>query len=357
MLNHPIIVLGASAGGIEALVRIIQDLPANFPSAIFVVVHLPASRKSNLPQVLNRFSLLPVSHPQNKEAIQAGHIYVAPPNLHMLIEDGTICLSQDPKENGFRPAIDPLFRSAAQTYGALVIGGVLTGLLDDGTAGLSEIKERGGIAIVQDPETAMFPMMPESAIAHVDVDHILPVTDMAMLLNQLIQAPPVSPVPEKAAAFHNEAPKNEAPKNEALQNNVVPVPIHRIATKPPESMDDPPSGFICPECGGALWELQKKNLISLRCRVGHTYSQKSFLIEQSKELEAAMWKALRVLEERIAFFQRMASQSKMSNVTRITTRYEGEIQRLQQSADEIQRVLHDALARETLLDCSSEESL
>ncbi|MGF1497112.1 MAG: chemotaxis protein CheB [Elainellaceae cyanobacterium] len=272
MLDHPIIVIGASAGGTEALVEIVRDLPGNFPSAILVAVHVSAL-KSYLPRVLSRSGVLPVKHPHHNETIQAGHIYIAPPNHHLLIQQDTIQLSLGPRENGFRPAIDPLLRSAAQAYGSAVVGVILTGALDDGTAGLGRVKHHGGTAVVQDPDTATFSMMPESAIAHVEVDHVVPLAKMAALLTQLAQR-----------SVRPDAPPDSA----QLDLPPSPSPINLSNARSTPSMNTPPSGFVCPECGGVLWELQEPNILKLQCRTGHTYSQNGFLLEQSKELEAAM---------------------------------------------------------------------
>ena len=184
MPNRNIIVIGASAGGVEALTSLIQGLPANLPAAIFVVLHFPAYATSVLPDILSRAGRLPACHPQDGAKIQNGSIYVAPPGYHLLITPGQIRLSSGARENGHRPAIDPLFRTAAKTYKQQVIGVILSGLLDDGTAGLRIIKHYGGIAIVQDPQEAMFDSMVKNAIAHVAVDHILPV---AAVSEQLIQ--------------------------------------------------------------------------------------------------------------------------------------------------------------------------
>jgi two-component system, chemotaxis family, protein-glutamate methylesterase/glutaminase len=185
MARRDIVVIGGSAGAIESVSEIVRGLPPDFPAAVFVVVHFPGSVTSALPRILNRAGTLPAAHPDNEGPIQPGRIYVAPPDCHLFIEDDKIRLTRGPKENGHRPAIDPLFRSAAHHYGPRVIGLLLSGNLSDGTAGLLSIKQHGGIAIVQDPETALYAGMPRSAIERVPVDHVIPVREMARLLVQL----------------------------------------------------------------------------------------------------------------------------------------------------------------------------
>ena len=177
--------IGASAGGVDALKRLFQALPHDFSAAICVVLHLNPLSPSMLPEILQRLTPLPVKHPQSGEPLEPGVVYVAPPNRHLVVEDGTVQLTTAPRENRHRPAVDPLFRSAALFYGPKAVGVILSGSLDDGTAGLWEIKKRGGIAVVQDPLEALHPGMPRSAVANVDVDHVVPLSQMGALLASL----------------------------------------------------------------------------------------------------------------------------------------------------------------------------
>lgn len=185
MTGHDTIAIGASAGGVEALRQLVGSLPSDLPAAIFVVLHIAPNGCSVLPSILNRCSKLPVVHPKDGELIEYGKIYVAPPDSHLLVKRGYIQLSHGPKENRHRPAIDALFRTAARYYGSRVVGVVLSGNLDDGTAGLLAIKMQGGVAIVQDPEEALYDGMPRSAIENVEVDRILPLSEMAEVLTKL----------------------------------------------------------------------------------------------------------------------------------------------------------------------------
>ncbi|HEX8145479.1 MAG TPA: chemotaxis protein CheB [Pyrinomonadaceae bacterium] len=178
MPTEQIICIGASSGGIETLRTLVTGLPADFSASIIVVLHTSAESPGILGAILDRSGPLPAANAVNREHIQPGRIYVAPPDYHTLVEPGTIRLMRGPKENRFRPAIDPLFRSAASVYGPMAVGVILSGNLDDGTAGLRAIKQLGGTTIVQDPEDALFSSMPRSALEHVRVDYCLPVAEM-----------------------------------------------------------------------------------------------------------------------------------------------------------------------------------
>ena len=197
MPGHDIIVVGASAGGVEALTSLVRDLPPDLPAAVFVVLHFPPHATSMLPAILNRAGTLPAHHAEDGEAIAHGHIYVAPPDRHLLVEQGVVRVVADPRENGHRPAIDPLFRSAARAHGRRVAGVVLSGTLDDGTAGLQAVKTGGGVAIAQDPTEALYPGMPLSAVENVAVDRVLPVAAIAAYLVQLAR----EAVPEGVGAL------------------------------------------------------------------------------------------------------------------------------------------------------------
>ena len=185
MIGHDIVVVGASAGGVEALTRLVRTLPEDVPATLFVVLHLPADGKSHLPQILTRNGPLLASHPSDGEAIQQRRIYVAPPDHHLVVGRGYVRVIRGPKENGHRPAVDTLFRSAARAYGRRVVGVVLSGSLDDGTAGLQAVKLRNGVGVVQSPDEALFAGMPTSALENVQIDHCLGVAEIGSLLVRL----------------------------------------------------------------------------------------------------------------------------------------------------------------------------
>src|SRR5207248_1020910 len=206
MPGHDLIVVGASAGGIEALQQLLGELPADLPAALCVVVHIPANSPGVLPRILSRAGPLPAAHPLDGEPLRYGRVYVAPPDQHLLLRRGALCLTRGPRENGHRPAVDPLFRSAALALGRRVVGVVLSGNLDDGTAGLQAVKRRGGVTVVQDPADALFTGMPESAVQNVRIDHVLPVAAIAPLLVQLAQ----QTASEEGATVMPEEMENEA---------------------------------------------------------------------------------------------------------------------------------------------------
>jgi two-component system, chemotaxis family, protein-glutamate methylesterase/glutaminase len=185
MPSHDIIVVGASAGGVEALRVLVGKLPGDLPAAVLVVLHVSPEHKSILPRILTGAGPLPAEHAKDGELLEPGRIYVAPPDRHMVVDDGAVGVTRSPPEGGHRPSVDTLFRSAARFHGARVVGVVLSGALDDGTAGLVAVKERGGVTVVQDPEEALCADMPRSALEHLKVDHCLPIAQIAALIDKL----------------------------------------------------------------------------------------------------------------------------------------------------------------------------
>ncbi len=294
MPGRDIIVVGASAGGVEALGQLVRGLPGDLPAAVFVVLHIPPHGTSVLPNILRRAGRLPADHARDGEPIVPGRLYVAPPDYHMLIKPGHVHLARGPSENSHRPAIDPLFRTAARRYGRRVIGVVLSGVLDDGTAGLLAIKNQGGLAVVQSPDDALYPGMPQNALDNVAVDHSLPVAKIGPLLSRL--------------AAELLAPAAAAPVSPELQLETDMAELELDAL---QRADRPGNlaGFGCPECGGTLWELHEGDLTRYRCRVGHAWSPDGLLAKQSDGLEAALWTALRALEERSVLATKMAERA------------------------------------------------
>ncbi len=295
--NFSIIVIGASAGGVETLTQLVKLLPRELNAAVLVVLHFPSYGTSVLPSILSRSGALPAKHPEDGEALRSRQIYIAPPDYHLVIELGQVRLSHGSKENGHRPAIDPLFRSAALVYRKRVIGVILTGLLDDGTAGLAMIKQKGGVAIAQDPEEALFDGMPSSAIAKVAVDYVLPVAEIASVLVER------SNHQTSNRAVHNK----RDPEVEIIQQDQASAELGKPQKEP--------SLFTCPDCGGVMWELNKDGILRYRCHVGHVYSTDSLAAEQSEAVEGALWTAIRSLEERASLARRLANQAQMSDRT------------------------------------------
>ena len=291
MAKKDIIVIGTSAGGIEALRTLVADLPLDFPGSIFVVLHMGSDSPGVLDRILQKVTSIQVRTPADKEEIQPNCIYVAPPDHHLLIEPGIICLSRGPKENRFRPAIDPLFRSAAGVYGPKVIGVVLTGLLDDGTAGLWAIKKLGGTAVVQDPEDALFPSMPASALQHVNVDYRLPLSNIAPLLSQLVQT------------SADEEPRYDMPDHLNIEV--------KIARQDPAFDQDirelwEKSSYTCPECHGVLLQLTEGRRTRFRCHTGHAFSADALLADLTENVEESLWTVVRSIEESVMLMRHLA---------------------------------------------------
>jgi two-component system, chemotaxis family, protein-glutamate methylesterase/glutaminase len=342
MPGRDIVVIGASAGGVEAVVEVVRNIPPDFPGSVFVVVHFPGSVTSTLPRILTRAGSLPAHHPKSGEAIRPGLIYVAPPDCHLTIEDRHIRLSRGPKENGCRPAIDPLFRSAARSYGARVVGVVLSGNLNDGTAGLIRIKQRGGIAVVQSLETALYPSMPRSAMEHLAVDYVLSPEEMGDCLQQLA-AQPVDVL--EAGSMSDEAALNE---EAALREDQDDLAIADRHVQP-----GIPSTMSCPECHGVLWEVKDQELVRFRCRVGHAYSGEALLVHQSENLEAALWTALRALEEHSALARRLAVRATNRGHAHSASTFTEQAMDAEHHASVIRNVLHSGIHTDEVQDTAT----
>ncbi len=324
MPGHDIIVIGASAGGVEALQTIAKALPAHLDAAVFVVLHVTSEATSALPAILNRAGPLQAHHAINNEPISHRRIYVAQPDFHLVLRDGQVRVVHGPRENRSRPAIDPLFRSAAIIYGPRVVGVILSGALDDGTAGLRAIKAQGGIAVVQDPDDAVVSGMPRSAIEYVAVDHILPVAEIGPLLARLANQPASTTVPMPSRRLVMEA---------------------EMSTLEADIMEDDdkyaaqPSPFTCPECHGTLWELVDGDLVRYRCRVGHTYSAGSMTVEQGQSTERALWAALRALEEKAALARRLEHAARDRHHDDVATRFEDRARETEAHAEIVRRLI------------------
>jgi two-component system, chemotaxis family, protein-glutamate methylesterase/glutaminase len=295
MFKRDVIVIGASAGGVEALSELVKALPPDFPAAVFVVLHIPAHSPSQLHKILSRSSQLPVVPAGDGDEIVPSRIYIAPPDRHMMCEEKRIRLTRGPKENRFRPAVDVLFRSAAFTFGPRAIGVVLSGMLDDGTAGLWSVKDRGGVAIVQSLEDSRYASMPESALKHVTVDHVVPAAQMAHLLGELTRKP---------VAFQAPTQPRESLDIEnriALEGNGLKLGVMRLG---------PISPNTCPECHGVLVKINEGPIVRFRCHTGHSYSLQTLLADVNLEIDKTLWSAVRAIEERILLLQEASEQIK-----------------------------------------------
>ncbi|HZP62629.1 MAG TPA: chemotaxis protein CheB [Terriglobales bacterium] len=295
MPKRDIVVVGASAGGIGVLQTVLSALPWNLHAAIFVVLHTTEDSPGLLPEILNRKSRLPVLYAVHNAPIFPCRIYIAPSGRHMLVDRNRVRLTLEARENRLRPSVDTLFRSASYAYADRVIGVVLTGNLDDGSAGLADIKTRGGLAIVQDPQDAAAPSMPGNAIEATNVDFILPAEEIGPKIVELTQKTVAQ------VTSIDQVPAQGAQKTNELQ-----------ATG---------QFYSCPECGGVLEELPENGTLRYRCRVGHIYSPESLLADQSVALERALWAAIRSMEEQAEFSQRLAENSQNSKRLRLARRF------------------------------------
>jgi two-component system, chemotaxis family, protein-glutamate methylesterase/glutaminase len=280
--GHNIIVIGTSAGGLEALETLINQLPQGLPAPIFVVQHLaPESDGSALLLKLGASKAFRCKLAEDGEAFQPGTIYIAPPDKHMLVRKETLAVVRGARENRYRPSIDPLFRSAAVAHSTRVIGVLLTGLLDDGTSGIIAIKRCGGITLVQDPKEAAYPDMPQSALNSRHVDFSVPLSEMGSLITSKV----------------SEAPRGNGPIPEDIRTEAE---IAERVVSTIETLDSlgAKSPYTCPDCGGTLWEMGEPGVQRFRCHTGHAYTARSLLAEQSEKVEETLWVSLRSLEEK-----------------------------------------------------------
>jgi two-component system chemotaxis response regulator CheB len=318
--RHDIIVIGASAGGIEAMRTLAQGLSGGLAASLFVVVHLGAASPRILPRILDDAGPLAALPARDRVAPERGRIYVAPPDHHLLLERGRMRVIHGPKENRHRPSIDALFRSAAWSYGPRVIGVLLTGMLDDGTAGLWAIKSCGGIAVIQSPDDAKFPDMPRNARTWVDIDHELPLDRIPSLLARLARRP--------ATGRHRVPARTRLETRAARLQGTI------------EDMDKlgQPSIFSCPACHGVLWEIKEGGLLRYRCHTGHAFGSASLADAQADNTDTALNTALRSMHERSASLRRMAETYGRQH-PELGARYRGKADELEQSASTLRKML------------------
>jgi two-component system chemotaxis response regulator CheB len=330
-MQKDIIVIGTSAGGIEALRALASAFPKDFSASIFAVLHTSPNSPGVLSSILDRAGPLPAICVSRTEVIRPGRIYVPAPDHHLLVQPGMARATRGPKENRFRPAVDPLFRSAAQSYGPRVVGVILTGGLDDGTAGLAAVKKLGGTAIVQDPTDAMFPSMPLNALKHVRADHCVPLADIPALLMKLtterVQQKGALPVPEQI----------RIEVDIAKEDNALEAGIMKLGE---------PSIYACPECHGVLLKIKAEDKAQprFRCHTGHAYSIESLLSEMQDKTEESLWSAVRAIEEHALLLRHLAEHVEKGSDS---------AHQLRQRADKAQQ--HAELVRRAVLTNPAED--
>jgi two-component system chemotaxis response regulator CheB len=279
----PVVVIGASAGGVEALSRVVARLPADLNSCVLVVLHIPPTGPSALGAILNRQGPLPARTAVDGDPLVPGRVLVAPPNHHLMVVDGLARLSVGPRENGHRPAIDVLFRTAAEARGPGVVAVVLSGLLDDGAAGAAAVRAHGGVVLVQDPEDAIYPAMPRTVIERIGPDAVANAEALAVLIGKW------------AGTMRGDTGAVEDPMADESEHSGRAL--------------RPPSGYICPDCSGTLYVVEDGALLRFRCRVGHAWGAENLLQQQGLSVEGALWIALRTLEEKADLCRRLGERA------------------------------------------------
>jgi two-component system chemotaxis response regulator CheB len=314
--RRDVVVLGASAGGIEVLSRVLAD-SADAEAAFVVVVHLAARARTALPHIFACATGLDCRLAEDGDALEHGRILVAPPDRQLNVRRGSVSVVNAPRENRSRPAIDPTFRSAAMSYGPRVIAVGLSGVLDDGTAGAAAVRGRGGVVVVQDPADALFADIPRNIIEHVGADHIVPAAEIGALLTLLTaeEVPDRMPNPGDDAA--------SADQSELLRR----------------AREGDITHFTCPECSGTLWEVDEDGVVRYRCRVGHVYSSETLRAAQGDAVERALWVAMRALEEQADTVRRTAARSRSLNTPRTAARHDERAAELQARAQVIRDLL------------------
>jgi two-component system chemotaxis response regulator CheB len=295
-----IVVIGASAGGVEALCALFTALPDRLDAALFVVMHISPYEPSALHRILGRASRLRVVAAQNGEQIVDGTVYVASADRHLMVDAGCVRLTRGPKESRSRPAVDVLFRSAAAAYGSRVIGVVLSGALDDGTAGLWAIKDRGGLAFTQDPQTADHGSMPESAIEHIDVDFVGTIHDLA---SEIVKA---------VGSYGEAVMPSDKDSHRAIENTIA---ASGAGMEAGVMNLGKVSKYTCPDCHGVLVQIEEGSVVRFRCHTGHAFSMKSLIAEVNESIDNGLWDTLRAIEERIMLLRQMADLAERSNTS------------------------------------------
>jgi two-component system chemotaxis response regulator CheB len=317
MARRDIVVMGASAGGVEVLSRVLADA-AEADAAFAIVVHMASNARTALPDVLHRATGLECRLAEDGDALTAGEVLIAPPDRHLVIRRDRVAVVNAPRENRARPAIDPLFRTAALAYGPRVIAVALSGVLDDGTAGAAAVRRRGGLVVAQDPDDALFADIPRNIIEHVGADHVVPSREIGALVARLST---------EEVEDHMPMAEDEDPAMAGQQELLRKARNGQI------------THFTCPECSGTLWEVDEDGVLRYRCRVGHVYSLEALREAQGESVESALWIAMRALEEQAGLIRRAAARSRGLRTPRIAARHELRAEEVEEQAQVIRGLL------------------
>ena len=323
-----VIVVGASAGGMNALSEFVAQLKKGMDAAFFIVMHLSRTSISDfLKQRLQPLTELECEIATENASIQKDHIYIASPNLHLLVKKGNILLGRGPEENRWRPSIDVLFRSAAAAYSTRAIGVVLTGLLNDGTTGMLAIKRSGGTCIVQDPNEAEYPDMPLSVLDNMEVDYCITLAQMGEVISGITRTNPEE-IP---------APNDVIIESQIAEKVVVDYDnVKQLGEK---------SIYACPDCGGGLWNIKKDGegqgkTDRYRCHIGHSYSEKDLVKKQGEVFESTLWTALRIMEERKTLLRKMEADHAKRGFSTLAKSYKEKGDGIQKHVDKMKEVLY-----------------
>jgi two-component system, chemotaxis family, protein-glutamate methylesterase/glutaminase len=337
MGNRDIVAIGASAGGVEALIGLVAGLPADLPASVLVTLHLSNQFRSSLDELLTRAGSLRAKFAEDREPLRKGRIYVAPPDRHLLVEGDRITLGIGPRENNSRPAIDPMLRSAALCCCNRTVGVVLTGTLGDGASGLWAVGRCGGTTVVQDPRGAAFPEMPQNALKLANPDHVVDLRQMPRLLTSLVHEPVGAP--------------GAAP--EGLDLEVEIAKGERENTMSELDIIGRRSVLSCPDCQGVMWEIDEDELTRFRCHVGHTYAADMMSLALDEGLRRALASALRALEERVALARQLCNQAQEKGHRHMMSRWSGRVREYEEEMKVIRdsiRKMEAIAAREELQD-------
>ncbi|MGN6380539.1 MAG: chemotaxis protein CheB [Gaiellales bacterium] len=317
MARRDLVVVGASAGGVEVLFTVLRDT-ASADVAFVVVVHMAANARTALPQIVSRQTGMPCRLAEDGDQLARGEVLIAPPDRHTLVRPGQVAVVHAPRENRARPAIDPLFRSAAAAYGPRVIAVALSGVLDDGTAGAGAVRRAGGVIVVQSPDDALFADIPRNIIEHVGADHVCRSSEIGGLITRLAAEEVVDQMaPEDR---HEPALSNQRDLLRQAQDGTI-------------------TQFTCPECSGTLWEVDDHGVLRYRCRVGHVYSPEALRAAQADGVETALWVAMRALEEQASLIRRTAKRSRSLGAPSSAARHESRAEEVQARAETIRDLL------------------
>jgi two-component system chemotaxis response regulator CheB len=336
----PLVVIGGSAGALMPLVTIVRALPRGLPAAVCVVIHMPEHSSSELPTLLGRGGHLRSRFADDGTALLPGTVSVAPPGSHLLVEDGRLRLSVGARENGSRPAIDPLFRTAAHAHGPRVVSVLLSGTLDDGAAGTVAVRRAGGITITQDPAEAAFADMPRNAIATGGVSEVLPAATIAARIEELVGRMAAG----SEATSDGDDPLRAMPPGDHPRGDEELDPVDRGLLGPAADLEPPPSPYSCPACGGVLYERQHDQYL---CRLGHRYSPNTLSATQDEVVEDALWTALRSLEESASLSARVRDRAAGRGDDGMAARFDARRAAAEGRASRIRNVLRGGLHRES----------